>query len=228
MLAGGTRIGLVVADVCDKGVGAALFMALFRSLVRAFAEREFDSSVIPGSERASSVIPSSGGARDPDAARLLSTVVSTNDYIARTHGNANMFATVFFAVLDPADGSFSWINAGHEAPIVCGASGVTARLAPSGPALGMMPGMKFEVRESRLDPGQTLLAFTDGVTEAKDASGGLYSEERLLGLVAEGAPTAPALLDRIEQAVSMHSAGAERFDDITMLAVRRAGASAEG
>jgi len=221
ILAGGTRIGLVVADVCDKGVGAALFMALFRSLLRAGAERAFDSSVIPSSEGASSVIPSSEGARDPDAARLLSTVVSTNDYIARTHGNANMFATVFFAVLDPADGSFSWINAGHEAPIVCGASGVTARLAPSGPALGMMPGMKFEVRESRLDPGQTLLAFTDGVTEAKDASGCLYSEKRLLGLVAEGAPSAAALLDRIEQAISTHSAGAERFDDITMLAVRR-------
>jgi serine phosphatase RsbU (regulator of sigma subunit) len=218
ILAGGTRIGLVVADVCDKGVGAALFMALFRSLLRAGAERAFDSSVIPSSE----------GARDLDAARLLSTVVSTNDYIARTHGNANMFATVFFAVLDPADGSFSWINAGHEAPIVCGASGVTARLAPSGPALGMMPGMKFEVRESRLDPGQTLLAFTDGVTEAKDASGRLYSEERLLGLVAEGAPTAVALLDRIEQAVSTHSTGAERFDDITMLAVRRAGVSTGG
>jgi serine phosphatase RsbU (regulator of sigma subunit) len=238
MLAGGTRIGLVVADVCDKGVGAALFMALFRSLLRAGAERAFDSSVIPSSDGTSSVIPSSDGtssvipsserARDPGAARLLSTVVSTNDYIARTHGNANMFATVFFAVLDPADGSFSWINAGHEAPIVCGASGVTARLAPSGPALGMMPGMKFEVRESRLDPGQTLLAFTDGVTEAKDASGRLYSEERLLGLVAEGAPTAVALLDRIEQAVSTHSTGAERFDDITMLAVRRAGVSTGG
>jgi phosphoserine phosphatase RsbU/P len=130
ILAGGTQIGLVVADVCDKGVGAALFMALFRSLLRAGAERAFDSSVVPSPEGASSVIPSSEGARDPGAARLLSTVVSTNDYIARTHGNANMFATVFFAVLDPADGSFSWINAGHEAPIVCGASGVTARLAP--------------------------------------------------------------------------------------------------
>jgi sigma-B regulation protein RsbU (phosphoserine phosphatase) len=178
-------------------------MALFRSLLRAFAERAYAE------------------AGDSDANQLLSTIVSTNDYIARTHGHANMFATVFFSALDPASGALTWINAGHEAPVVCSSSGVIARLAPSGPAVGMMPGMKFEVRESRLEPGQTLFAFTDGVTEAKDVSGGLYSEKRLIGLVEESAQSAAALLDRIEEAVSAHSAGAERFDDITMLAVRR-------
>jgi sigma-B regulation protein RsbU (phosphoserine phosphatase) len=85
----------------------------------------------------------------------------------------------------------------------------------------MMPDMKFDVRESRIEPGQTLLAFTDGVTEAKNPSGALYSEECLLGLLKDGAPTAAALLDRIDAAVAAHSAGAERSDDITMLAVRR-------
>jgi serine phosphatase RsbU (regulator of sigma subunit) len=180
-------------------------MALFRSLIRAFAEREYE------------------GVAASDAQRLVSTVVATNDYIARTHGSANMFATVFFGVLDTTGGSLSWINAGHEAPIVVGASGVMGRLPPSGPALGMMPGMTFEVRESRIEPGQTLLAFTDGVTDARDVSGALYSEKRLLELVGEDAPTAAALLERIEQAVSKYSAGAERSDDITMLAVRRSG-----
>jgi serine phosphatase RsbU (regulator of sigma subunit) len=205
-LTSGRHFGVVVADVCDKGVGAALFMALFRSLIRAFAERAF-------AEKASS-----------DAERIHSTIVATNDYIARTHGDANMFATVFFGALDPASGSLSWINAGHESPVVSGAGaagGVVARLAPTGPALGMMPDMKFDVRESRIQPGETLLAFTDGVTEAKNPSGVLYSEERLLGLLNEGAPTAAALLDRIDAAVAAHSAGAERSDDITMLAVRR-------
>jgi serine phosphatase RsbU (regulator of sigma subunit) len=204
-LGSGGQLGIVVADVCDKGVGAALFMALFRSLIRAFAERAFE------------------GLAASDAERLLSTVIATNDYIARTHGSANMFATLFFGALDPAGGSLSWINAGHEAPIVLTDSSVVARLAPTGPALGMMPRMTFEVRESRLEPGQTLLAFTDGVTDARDVSGALYSEKRLLELVEKGAPTAAALLERIEQAVSEHSAGAERSDDITMLAVRRAG-----
>ena len=178
-------------------------MALFRSLLRAFAERAFAE-------------PSSS-----DEERILGTVVATNDYIARTHGSSNMFATVFFGVLDPATGTLSWINAGHEAPVVVGTSGILARLAPSGPALGMMPGMTFQVRQSRLEPDQTLLAFTDGVTDARDVSGALYSEKRLLELVGKGAPTAAGLLDRIEQAVTAHSAGAERSDDITMLAVRR-------
>jgi sigma-B regulation protein RsbU (phosphoserine phosphatase) len=206
-LRSGERIGIVIADVCDKGVGAALFMALFRSLIRAFAERSFAETA------------------GPDAAPILSTIVATNDYIARTHGNANMFATLFFGVLDPASGSLSWVNAGHESPVLFGTSGgtgVVARLMPTGPALGMMPGMKFETRQSRIEPGQILLAFTDGVTEAKDVSGRLYSEERLLDLIAERAPTAGALLDRIDAAVAAHSAGAERSDDITILAVRRA------
>ena len=205
-LAGGARVGLVLADVCDKGVGAALFMALFRSLVRAFSERAYGT-------------PPSGG--DDDAARILSTVVSTNDYIAKTHGRSNMFATLFLGVLDPGDGTVSWVNAGHEAPVVFGAKGVSARLTPTGPALGMMPEMKFEARRTALAPGDTLFAFTDGVSEARDGAGKLFSEERLLALVPEGAPGATAFLERVVAAISAHAAGAERWDDITMLAATR-------
>jgi serine phosphatase RsbU (regulator of sigma subunit) len=206
LLAGGARVGLVLADVCDKGVGAALFMALFRSLIRAFSERAYAT---PPSDR------------DPDAARLLSTILSTNDYIAKTHGRSNMFATLFLGVLDPADGTLTWVNAGHEAPVVFGMAGTSARLTPTGPALGMMPDMRFEARAALLAPGETLFAFTDGVTEARDAAGRLFSEERLLALVADGPPSAAALLDRVEAAVSAHATGVERSDDITMLAARR-------
>ena len=205
-LAGGARVGLVLADVCDKGVGAALFMALFRSLVRAFSERAYGTP------------PSEG---DDDAARILSTIVSTNDYIAKTHGRSNMFATLFLGVLDPGDGTVTWVNAGHEAPVVFGAKGVSARLTPTGPALGMMPEMKFEARRTALAPGDTLFAFTDGVSEARDGAGKLFSEERLLALVPEGAPGAAAFLERVVAAISAHAAGAERWDDITMLAATR-------
>lgn len=207
-LAGGVRIGLVIADVCDKGVGAALFMALFRSLVRAFTESTYASA------------PSGG---DSDSARVLSTILSTNDYIAKTHGRSNMFATLFLGVLEPAGGTLSWVNAGHEAPVVFGASGTNSRLNPTGPALGMMPDMKFEARTTQVGPGETLFAFTDGVTEARDTAGRLFSEERLFGLLAEGSPTAAAFLDRVEAAVSAHASGVDRSDDITMLAARRAG-----
>jgi len=200
------RIGLVVADVCDKGVGAALFMALFRTLLRATATGDSDP-------------PGSAGDADP-AAELLRAVRLTNDYIARTHGRSNMFATLFFAVLEPATGSLLYVNGGHEAPVVFGPGGVKARLAPTGPAVGMLPDMAFAVGSARLEPGDGLLAFTDGVTDARGVSG-LYGEERLLALLRETAAPASALLDAIESAVLAHAAGCEQADDITLLAVRR-------
>ena len=83
--------------------------------------------------------------------------------------------------------------------------------------------MKFEARTTQVGPGETLFAFTDGVTEARDTAGRLFSEERLFGLLAEGSPTAAAFLDRVEAAVSAHASGVDRSDDITMLAARRAG-----
>ena len=192
------RIGLVIADVCDKGVGAALFMALFRSLLRATA---------------------TGAASGPEpGTELLRTVRLTNDYIARTHGRSNMFATLFFGVLDPATGSLLYVNGGHEAPVHFGHGGTKSRLSPTGPAVGMMPDMPFEVRETRLEAGEGLLAFTDGVTDARGASG-LYGEGRLLALLGQPVASAAALLDAIEAGVLAHAAGAEQADDITLLAV---------
>ncbi|HSP93364.1 MAG TPA: SpoIIE family protein phosphatase [Thermoanaerobaculia bacterium] len=192
------RIGLVIADVCDKGVGAALFMALFRSLLRATA---------------------TGAASGPEpGTELLRTVRLTNDYIARTHGRSNMFATLFFGVLDPATGSLLYVNGGHEAPVHFGPGGAKSRLSPTGPAVGMMPDMPFEVRETRLEAGEGLLAFTDGVTDARGASG-LYGEGRLLALLGQPVASAAALLDAIEAGVLAHAAGAEQADDITLLAV---------
>lgn len=204
-------IGLVVADVCDKGVGAALFMALFRSLIRAAAE---DSG--PDRLRRET-------RPEYDAAeRLLHAVVLTNDYIARTHSRANMFATLFFGILDPLTGSLAYVNGGHEAPILRSASGAHARLTPTGPALGMLPGAAFEVRQSQLEPGDALVAFTDGVTEARNAAGAFYTEQRLLDLLSgAGSATAKDLLDRIEASVLEHVGAAERSDDLTLLVVRR-------
>ncbi len=196
------RIGLVVADVCDKGVGAALFMALFRSLLRATATGD-----------------SARQASDP-AAELLRAVRLTNDYIARTHGRSNMFATLFFGVLEPSTGLLLYVNGGHDAPVVFGSGGARARLLPTGPAVGMMPEMTFQVGQARLEAGEGLLAFTDGVTDARGASG-RYGEERLLALLREPYTSASSLLDSIEESVSIYSADEEQADDITLLAVRR-------
>ena len=116
----------------------------------------------------------------------------------------------------------SWVNAGHEAPVVGGPSRNPAeRLEPTGPALGMMPDMTFRARQTVLAPGETLFAFTDGVTDSKDPAGRFFTEERLLELVSKGATSAKALLEAVETAIAAHAAGSEPSDDITMLAVRR-------
>ena len=162
-----------------------------------------------------------GAASGPDtASELLRTVRLTNDYIARTHGRSNMFATLFFGMLDPATGSLLYVNGGHEAPILFGRGGAKTRLPPTGPAVGMMPDMPFEVREAQLEAGEGLLAFTDGVTDARGAAG-FFGEGRLLALLADTVPSAAGLLDAIEAGVLAHAAGSEQTDDITLLAVRR-------
>ena len=210
------RIGLVIADVCDKGVGAALFMALFRTLVRAIAGRQaahLDAADATGADAAA-------------AACLLATVRATNDYIAETHSRANMFATMVLALLDPASGTLHYVNGGHEAPALVSPDGRVVRLPPTGPAVGMLPDIAFGAARVRMEPGDVLVAFTDGATEARGADDELLGEDRVLALCAEPAASAEALLARLEAAVDVHAGGAPQSDDLTLLAVRRAPAPA--
>ncbi|MEO8623899.1 MAG: PP2C family protein-serine/threonine phosphatase, partial [bacterium] len=135
------------------------------------------------------------------------------------HARANMFATVFFGVLDPATGRLWYVNGGHEAPIVLTASGVErTRLTPTGPAVGMMPDMTFGTAEIDLAHGESLLAFTDGALDARSPAGELFGEERLLAC-AHGSPR--DVLRAIQEALAQFSAGEPAYDDVTMLCVRR-------
>jgi phosphoserine phosphatase RsbU/P len=225
------RVALVLGDVCDKGVGAALFMALFRSLIRAFAQQHYSSGLLDldgplgtgsGSGQSQSfrrrALPTIG------ALPLRNAVELTNNYIINNHGNTAMFATLFMAVLDPNTGSLLYINAGHEPPVIFTPGNIRSRLRPSGPAVGMMPDTTFEVQQAQLEPGEMLLVYTDGVTEAKDPDRQLFGERRLLAMLEEPTLTAADLLARIEAGLRTHIAKAAQFDDITMLAVGRAAA----
>jgi len=194
------RIALVVADVCDKGVGAALYMALFRTLIRAAATH--------------GAAPPQSAVRD-DAA-LLHTIRTTNDYIADVHGDSNMFATAFVALLDPTDGIVRYVNAGHDPPFVM-RGGALERLPRTGPALGLFAGAVFEVAETRLAPGEHLLAFTDGVTDAGGPDSA-FGEAGLAALLASSAG-AVSVLDAIGS--RLERLGAEPWDDVTMLHLRR-------
>jgi sigma-B regulation protein RsbU (phosphoserine phosphatase) len=227
LLSGGKRVGLVIGDVCDKGVGAALFMGLFRSLIRAFAEQHYSLSWMDVLSD-DTLAPSGSGSLERRRS-LLSTgttalknaIDHTNNYIAKNHGDTCMFATVFCGVLDPANGTLMYINAGHVQPAVINASGVEKRLEPTGPALGLLPDMDFSIEQIDLEVGDTLLIFTDGVTDACGPNKDFFTEERLLSLVTRPVPSAEAMLELIRSNLRDHIGDAVQYDDITMLAVRR-------
>ena len=213
------RIVLVLGDVCDKGVGAALFMALFRSLIRASADPVGGGAIQMIGGRHTLVMQAVERASPAD---LLTRVAQfTNNYIALLHGRTNMFATVFLAVLDPLDGSLVYVNAGHEPALIIGRGGIR-ELRPTGPALGAIPDADFHAAEARLEHGESLLTFTDGVVEARSPSDEAFGGERLRALVRGlGAASAPELVRALWGAVKAFARGAEPHDDLTVLAATR-------
>ncbi|MGD8945804.1 MAG: SpoIIE family protein phosphatase [Desulfobacterales bacterium] len=212
----GDRIGLVIADVCDKGVGSALFMALFRSLIRVFSGQITLRGVsVPGSDK-------DGEDYSGEFVRqALHAVPLTNDYIATEHDREGMFATLFFGVLDPKTGKLIYINGGHESLLIVNQSGVKNFLKASGPVVGMMPSMHFKVEHAHIEPGDILIGYTDGVTEALSPGKELFTKKRFLSLLEKPASTATELIEQIKIDLFDHIANAPQFDDITMLAVHR-------
>jgi len=226
----GRRLGFLIADVCDKGVGAALFMALFRTLIRSNAQQ--NTSLGWMDPKASSVTESSDWLKgDPGQRRqslpsigtgaLMHAVSGTNDYIAENHMDQGYFATLFMGVLDPTNGSLIYINGGHNPPLLRRVDGTLEPLKPTGPAVGMFPGAKFTIAQARLRPGDTLYAYTDGIPDARSASAEFYGMGRLLHHLEREVTSAEALVATIKDDLQAHIGTAAQFDDITMLALRR-------
>jgi len=206
----GQRIGLVIGDVCDKGVGAALFMALFRSLIRAFTIQIFTDRF---SDRKK--------LHRPAVEILKRTIVQTNNYIAITHNHENMFATIFFGILEPKTGLLNYCNSGHEAPVVIGQNTIKAHLKKTGPALGLFPDIEFSIEQIQLSPEDILFTYTDGVTDAQSKSGEFFTKKRLFELLKRPFPSADVLLKHIRTQIQNHISGTEQYDDLTILTVRR-------
>jgi phosphoserine phosphatase RsbU/P len=200
------HLGLVVADVCDKGIGAALFMALFRSLIRMGTF---------------GIETSSGSSAPVDGLSILNAVRHTNAYIARHHGKLGMFATIFVGALNVTTGSLTYINAGHEPPIILTAAGEIVGLRPTGPAVGLFSKMNFISRQVQLDPGDILIACTDGVTEATSPTGAILGRKRLLLALEKKFASALETVDHIRRETFDHIGQAPQSDDITLLCVRR-------
>lgn len=195
-------ICLVIGDVCDKGVGAALFMTLFRSLLRFTITTQYMLGTPTPSEK------------------LKNAVTLTNNYIANTHGETGMFATVFIALLNPKDGKLTYVNAGHERPLLI-SDGEQSSLQSTGLAIGVMPDWDFGTEETKLEIGDFLFAYTDGVPEASNADGQFFGKPRLSNLLDQSKDSAANALDEINKALNDHIGETKQFDDITMIAVQR-------
>jgi len=226
MLSQNRRLGFVIADVVDKGVPAALFMALVRSLTRAFAQQNYsfnwadiletNTSAQPFARKQTRTIPSTG------TMALKNAVQLTNNYITENHMQDNMFATLFFGMLDPATGQLAYINAGHNPPVIFDGKGnFKLELKPTNMAVGMMPDTKYSIEFAQIDPGDFIFCYTDGVTEARNAAGDFFMENRLFEVLARPIKTAQELVDQVYATLQDFVAGAVQFDDITMIALMR-------
>ena len=160
-------MGLVIADVCDKGLGAALFMTLFRSLLRAAVEHGLLSHA-PAQVTA-----------DSSAERLKNAISLTNNYIAETHGNTGMFATILFGILDLRTGNLAYINCGHLPPLILDRM-ASETLRTDGIRFGVAPDAKHTIKEVALDRGDLLFAYTDGLTDTENPAGELLAIEDLI------------------------------------------------
>jgi phosphoserine phosphatase RsbU/P len=194
-------LGFLVGDVSGKGMPAALFMAHTKSLIRLAAEMM----------RA----PDGGTANPSDIIARVNRELCQNN-------NDMMFVTMFFAVLAPATGDLGYCNAGHNPPYRLGETGLSPIDDAKGVILGIIPDAIYETGHLNLSPGDTLYLFTDGVTEANDAVGEMFGEERLethlRGLVGR---TSTEVVNSVTAAVHQFVGDTLPFDDITMMAVRR-------
>ena len=213
---GAARV-VVVADVCDKGIPSALYMSVFRSLLRLSLIKEWES-------------------RGDCAASVGAAVSTVNQYMAATHGQSGMFATAFVGAYDPAKEQLSYVLAGHEPPLLRHTHQDPSDPAPkrvsalklSGPALGLFAQARFEIHCCPLREGDLLLAFSDGLPDSRNQAGESFGQRRIEALLEAAGPeqcSAKGLLACIRAAVEQHCNGAEQFDDLTLLALKRRGAT---
>ena len=136
--------------------------------------------------------------------------------------DANMlFSTVFIGIFDIKESTLTYVNCGNEPPLLLGNGGAVTALMPTGPVLGVIPDASFSVREIKVEVNDLLLAFTDGIPDALNAENISFGNERLKKLLNDENCSPEALLDTIEEQLHQFMGGADQFDDITMLAVKR-------
>jgi sigma-B regulation protein RsbU (phosphoserine phosphatase) len=216
----GDKLGLVIGDVCDKGAGAALFMALYRSLIRIFSgQAQLGRTPMNTKSQTVGGMLESASVREYTSVEAMRTVALTNDYIAQDN-EMNMFATLFFGVLNPKNGELVYISGGHEPVYVIDLNGIKESLGPTGPAVGWIPQAEFEYKKFKLKPGDILFSYTDGVVDARSPNEERFTQDRLVALLSQPVTKVSELIKRIESALFAHIGTEHLEDDITILALQ--------
>jgi len=189
------RVALGVGDVCGKGVPAALFMGISKTLIRINLRENPD---LPGA------------------------IVKANAFLADNNAG-QLFATALYAAYDPRTGALEYCNCGHLPGYIRRAGGAVETLPVGGLPIGLFEPMKVTVHQAQLRPGDLFFLYTDGVTEAEDPTAAQFGEGRLESLLAKKGHGARSShwIARVETAVREFSRGRSQFDDITCLALRR-------
>jgi sigma-B regulation protein RsbU (phosphoserine phosphatase) len=209
------HLGLLIGDVCDKGVSAALFMGIFRSLLHAYLEGGF------GKTRSLEAAAFQSADHRRLAAMMVGAIDFVNRYIDKHHGREGIFATLFFGILDTDQGRLAYINAGHEPLVLIRSDRSITELTPTGPSVGMMAEAQFSCLAIQLDFGETLIGFTDGVIDACPREGKAFGREGVMASLTQQGLAPDRWIDTLARDVFAHLAGAELTDDISMLAVHR-------
>ena len=195
----------VVADVCDKGVGAALFMSVFRTLIRystLFCFRE-------------------GQGQDPQQS-LVDVISDVNRYMSSNHGSCMYFATVFIGHINEKSRDLSYVSAGHESSLLRKKNGDYVNLDATGPALGIFEGAVYGSSVIDFAPEDIILAYSDGVIDARNPLGERYGMERLKSYFDSHHPdTVVQMQDDLLRTLDEFMLGADQFDDITMMFIKR-------
>ncbi|MEZ4518288.1 MAG: PP2C family protein-serine/threonine phosphatase [Chloroflexota bacterium] len=193
------RWGIVIADVSDKGVPAALFMALSRTTIRNVALR----------------------------GRSPSEVLTWANRYIQEDSQSDMFLTAFYGALDTRNGQFTYASAGHNPPLWWqSATGEFVQLMPTGPLLGVFGTCGCTETTIELAPGDALVLYTDGLTEAFDAEYHEFGSQRLQEVIAgeltaDPAASADTLLEAIERAQRKFVQDTTQFDDMTLFVIKR-------
>jgi serine phosphatase RsbU (regulator of sigma subunit)/pSer/pThr/pTyr-binding forkhead associated (FHA) protein len=188
------RLVVALGDVSGKGTAAALLMSSLHAAVHAQAASH---------------------------SSLVETISNVNRYLAENIPS-NRFVTLFYAELDPKSGSLSFVNAGHNPPLIVHESGTLEHLAAGGLPLGIIPNAEYKEGRTQLQPGDVLVIYSDGVSEAVDPGGEEFGPDRLYHVVAQNLKaSASGIRDRIEAALSKFAQGTPANDDITLVIVKR-------